>query len=121
MPRLLSNKSPKKTLSAKVEKFEEQKQTNTKKKSLRPEENMSAWEYYNHLMRYGKRKMTRSEWVVWSLKKDQEDLKKGKCIRLPPFNRVVSSVEYNWRLKKDPHFVDTVAREEFSLDFKREK
>ena len=48
-----------------------------KKKSLRPEENMSAWEYYNFLMRFGKRKMTRIEWVIWKMKKDEEDTQKG--------------------------------------------
>ena len=31
----------------------------------------------------------------------------------------MSSAEYNWRLKKDPDFVDTVGMEEFALDFKK--
>ena len=104
MPRLLSNKSPNKITSVKVEKVEEHKQT--KKKSLWPEEDMSAWEYYSHLMRYGERKMTRDEWVIWKMKKDEEDMERK--VRM-------SSKEYFVRLKYDPDFIDPIAREEFAL------
>ena len=116
MPRLLSNKSPKKSSEVKVE----TPTPNDKKKSLCPEQDMTAWEYYNHLMKSGKRKMTRDEWLVWSLKKSQEDVKKGKCIRLAS-GGVMTSTEYNYRLKKDPNFVDKIAREEFALDFKKDR
>ena len=116
MPRLLSNKSPNKISRKPVEKFEEHKQ----KESLWPDKDMTAWEYYNHLMKSGKRKMTRDEWLVWSLKKSQEDVKKGKCIRLAS-GGVMTSTEYNYRLKKDPNFVDKIAREEFALGFKKDR
>ena len=120
MPRLLSNKSPNKKSSVKVEEKKFEIPTpNNKKKSLWPEENMTAWEYYNHLMKSGKRKMVYHEWVVWKMKKDEEDLEKGKCIKEPPFKRLMSSEEYNWRLKKDPLFDDPVARGGFALDFKK--
>ena len=110
MPRLLSNKSPNKITSVKVEKSEEHKQTNIKNKSLRPEENMSAWEYYNHLMKYGKRKMTRIEWVIWKMKKDEEDMEKKGYIERAPTKVRMSSKEYFGRLKYDPDF--TGAEEE---------
>ena len=90
-------------------------------KSFFPEENMSAWKYYNYLMRFGKRKMTRTEWVIWKTKKDKEDLEKKGYVeeRKPLLKNGMSSIEYAWRLKKDPHFVDTVARDEFSIDFNK--
>ena len=121
MPRLLSNKSPKKISEVKVEEKKSGTPA-TEKKSLRPEENMSAWEYYNFLMRFGKRKMTRIEWVIWKMKKDNEDIQKKGYVeeRKPLLKNGMSFEEYNWRLKKDPNFVDFVAREEFALDFKKD-
>ena len=150
MPRLLSNKSPTKISEVRVwgktpteenppeKKFEgfalrtssEQKilkpvepksfKSVEKKKSLRIEEDMSSWEYYNFLMRFGKRRMVRSEWLAWKLKKDKEDMDKGYVKRKdPPLREKMSSAEYHWRLKKDPNFIDFVAEEEFSLDFKK--
>ena len=115
MPRLLSNKSPNKNLSVKVEeKKSETQMINEKKKSMWPEENMSSWEFYNHIMRFGKRKMTHSEWFVWKMKKDEEDLKKKGYVEEPP-KKKMSFREYAWRLKKDPDFIDFIAEEEFSL------
>ena len=65
MPRLLSNKTPKKISEPKVEK----KLKPVEKKSFeRPKpktvEEMTAWEYYNSLMLFGKRKMDRFEWRI---------------------------------------------------------
>ena len=118
MPRLLSKKEPTKISEVKVEKkFNLKVEEKPKQKSLRPEGNMSAWEYYNFLMRFGKRKMTRIEWVIWKMKKDEEDLAKGR--KKPPLKKKMSSAEYNWRLKKDPDFNDIVAREEFGLDINK--
>ena len=126
MPRLLSNKSPRKTSpELKVEKKSESFTLTPKaeqkfikptvQKSFKPksEDEMTAWEYYSFLMRFGKRKMTRIEWVIWKMKKDEEDIQKGYV------KGKMSSMEYHWRLKKDPHFVDFIAREEFSLDFNK--
>ena len=93
--------------------------TMDKKKSLRPEENMTAWEYYNFLMSFGKRKMTRIEWVIWKMKKDEEDTQRGYVEKKDYLRGKMSSAEYHWRIKKDPDFVDTVARGEFALDFKK--
>ena len=118
MPRLLSNKSPKKNLPVKVEKKKSPVKVE-KEKSLRPEESMSAWEYYNFLMWFGRRKMTRSEWLVWRLKKDTEDMEKGGIRKEFPLKKRKSSAEYNWRIKKDLDFIDFIAEEEFSLDFKK--
>ena len=141
MPRLLSKKSPQKisegrasargnealrtgseTLRYASSEVRVEEKSELKKESFKPktEDEMTAWEYYNSLMVFGKRKMTRIEWVIWKNKKDYEDMRKGKFVYGdPPLRKKISFAEYNWRLKKDPHFVDTVAREEFSLDFKK--
>ena len=133
MPRLLSNKSPKK-ISASAERSSEQsergneevkvEEKKSEKKSFEPPrtksvEEMTAWEYYNHIMRFGKKKMNRSEWCIWKEKKDLEEILKGYVRKKPTLNNGMSSMEYAWRLKKDPHFVDTIAREEFALDFNK--
>ena len=118
MPRLLSNVSPNKN-HAKVN-VEKTKEKSPQKifnkfvvtKSMWPEENMTSWEYYNHIMRFGKRKMEYGEWVIWKMIKDREDIKKKGYVEEPP-KKKMSSAECNWRFKKDPDFVD--AREEFGL------
>ena len=80
MPRLLSNKAPEKSeavphniKSSDIEKLNNVKSNkgqvviSSLKKS---KDEMSSWEYYNFLMRFGKRKMDRWEWQTWKLKKD---------------------------------------------------
>ena len=107
MPRLLSNKLPKKTSSIKVS------QTNVANESLIPLKGrgqksvseMSSWEYYNSLMMFGKRKMDRFEWCIWKEKKDQEDWNKKYIMNDEGrYVRRISSKEFNWRIKKDPNF-----------------
>ena len=117
-----SNKSPNKSSEVKVEVKKSEAPTMSKKKSLWPEENMSSWEYYNHIMRFGKRKMVRQEWVVWKMKKDEEDLNKKGYVgerKKASIKERNEFYEYAWRLKKDPDFIDTIARGEFSLDFNK--
>ena len=99
MPRLLSNKSPKKTSSElKVEKKSGLKEESFKPKS---EDEMTAWEYYSFLMRFGKRKMDRFEWRIWKEKKDIEDWNKKYS---EDGRRKICSREFHWRFKKDPDF-----------------
>ena len=100
MPRLLSNKSPGKKILKPVCK--------TEKKSFVPPktiDEMTSWEYYSHLMRFGKRKMQRFEWIIWSEKKDKEDFHKKYIMNNDgKYVKRISSKEFNWRFKKDPDF-----------------
>ena len=104
MPRLLSNKSPKKISDTKVEgsvlmpKAKKKSFVPPKRKSV---DEMSSWEYYNFLMLFGKRKMDRFEWRIWKEKKDIEDWNKKYS---QDGRRKICSREYAWRLKKDPDF-----------------
>ena len=91
MPRLLSNKSPTKISKVKVEKI-------IKPKS---EDEMTAWEYYSFLMRFGKRKMDRFEWLSWKEKKDLEDYNKKYS---EDGRRKIGAKEFHWRIKKDRDF-----------------
>lgn len=45
---------------------------------FRREREMTFWEYYNYIMRYGKVKMTRSEYLRWQWKKDKRFKKISK-------------------------------------------
>ena len=111
MPRLLSNKSPKKNLPVKVEKKsnlkveEKPKQKNIGPTKNKTEDEMSAWEYYSFLMRFGKRKMDRYEWLTWKLKKDEEDWNKKYT---KDGRRKISVAEFNWRIKNDLDFDDSM-------------
>ena len=129
MPRLLSRKEPTKIVPREPKAPLRDNTISEVKKIIKPtvqksfsppkpktEDEMTAWEYYNSLMVFGKRKMTRIEWVIWKNKKDYEDMRKGKFVYGdPPLRKKISFAEYNWRVKKDPDFVDFVAEEEFSL------
>ena len=104
MPRLLSNVPAKKIC--------EQKDLGPKKvseqKAIKPPkivEGMSSWEYYSFLMRFGKRKMLRHEWVIWKEKKDNEDWNK-RYIKNEEgrFVKIISSKEFNYRIKYDKDF-----------------
>ena len=84
MPRLLSNKEPKKKNT------EEQKPLIVceKKRSdleLHPDPGirdyqigqLTANEYWKYIMRYGERKMTRDEWKMWRSKKNREEKRRN--------------------------------------------
>ena len=103
MPRLLSNKEPKKITEVRVWKKSELKVE--EKPKPKSEDEMTAWECYSFLMRFGKRKMDRFEWRIWKSKKDEEDWNK-KYIKNEEgrFVKRISSKEFYWRIKKDPDF-----------------
>ena len=107
MPRLLSNKEPTKISEVKVGKKSEQKSFNPPKSKSTDE--MTAWEYYSFLMRFGKRKMFRHEWLNWMSKKDEEDIQKRYDGRMKGnLEGRISFAEYNWRIKKDRDFDDMI-------------
>ena len=105
MPRLLSNKEPTKKSEPKIlnKSMEPTKKSEPKILNKLPEpkrkseDEMSSGEYYKYLMRFGKRKMDRFEWLTWKLKKDDEQdyrryiMKKNRAIMR------VSAKYFNWR------------------------
>ena len=105
MPRLLSKKEPTKISEVRVEKKSGVKverkpeQKSLKQSEPKREEEMSSWEYYSFLMRFGKRKMDRYEWRTWKVKKNEEDRYKNHLRKKygPPKEKM-SAAEFNWRV-----------------------
>ena len=118
MPRLLSNREPEKKTEPRIlsktnkqpEKKTEprilsktNKQPEVKIAKINPkktEKEMSSWEYYSFLMRYGKRKMDRLEWLTWRMKRDEEESYKRYLNRKEmdgPPELKLSPAEFNWR------------------------
>ena len=89
MPRLLSNKEPTKRSEVRVEKKPKQKS----------EGEMTAWESYSFLMRFGGRRMDRHEWQIWKLKKDDEDRYKNYLRKKYNYPKEkMSYAEYNYHV-----------------------
>ena len=112
MPRLLSNKEPTRLLKSEISLNKQFKSEDkepirkTEKKILnepsvpkgralrtsseqKSEDEMTSWEYYCFLMRFGKRKMDRYEWMTWKVKKNEEDNYKNHLRK-----------KYNWPKEK---------------------
>ena len=108
MPRLLSNKSPNKKSSVKVEEYKpiiSQVKVKAKSPGTKSVDEMSSWEYYNSLMLFGKRRMDRFEWRIWVEKKNKEDFHKKYIMNDEGrYVKRICSREFNWRLKRDPDF-----------------
>ena len=129
MPRLLSNKEPTKKITgvkeAEKKVLTKPSETKTEKKVLskpsetktvKTEDEMTAWEYYSFLMRFGKRKMTRFEWLTWVLKKDEEDRQKRYIRRKEgPFEGKISAAEFNWRISHDKDFDERLVEVDYNL------
>ena len=120
MLRLLSKKEPTKISEVRVEKkFNLKVEEKPNPKSFVPpkpksEDEMSAWEYYSFIMRFGKRKMNRHEWLTWWLKKNDEDRQKRYVRRKEgPLEGKISPSEFNWRMKKDSYFDERM----YEMDF----
>ena len=112
MPRLLSNKEPTHHFKSEDKKLigkSEQKILSKPKvvggsalrtlSEQKSEDEMSSWEYYCSLMKFGRRKMDKHEWQIWRLKKDEEDSYKRYFVK--KYNRPkekMSAAEYNWRV-----------------------
>ena len=114
MPRLLSNKEPTKKSELKVEKKSELRVE--KKPEQRSEEEMTAWEYHSFLMRFGKRKMDRYEWMTWKVKKNEEDYYKNHLRKKdgPPKEKL-SAAEFNWRVFHVGDVDETMAEVDYNL------